>query len=105
MSNNLDDSLGYDIQPSEENVNREIIDKFNLMKYKTIERDKEKSQNINILNNKDNRDNINNINYLNKLSLNEIKKNSFTLNNINNNHIINTYNDKEKDSYSRNIKK
>jgi hypothetical protein len=101
MSNNLNDSLGYDIQPSEENVNREIFDKFKSIKFNTIERDKGKLQYINNLNYKDkDKEKINNINKLNKLSLNEINTNPFAIHN----NYSNKYIEKEKDSYSRNIK-
>lgn len=51
MSNNLEDSLGYDIQPSEENTNKEIIEKFSSMKFHTMERDKTpKTNNMDKLN-------------------------------------------------------
>ena len=51
MSNNLEDSMGFDLQPGEEIRDKEIINNFKSIKYNTKERDKTpKTNNMHILN-------------------------------------------------------
>jgi len=95
MSNNLEDSLGYDIRPSEENINKEITVKFNQMKYRTMERDKlPKTNNMDKLNSK----NIN----ANPFSLHKNKNKEYG--EIKNLEVLPSKINLDKDNYSRKIK-